>query len=781
MKKIVSLALSFVMACSLIVPVIPVNATTAEDSVSGHWSAEYLLEMYDLGVMYPTNSGAFEPDATISRAEFMRYVNRLFNHIDTTEISFTDVTSEDWYYTDVSKAVANGYMQGDSDTIMRPTSQLTRQEAVVILSRLHDVDESSTTTLTFTDADDIADWASPYVSYAVSKGYVSGRTDGTFDPGGYITYGEIAKILYYLGGNIFDEGTHYQSDLNSDIDNVTVRADYETTTLKNMDIDGDLYITAGAIGSTVVLDNVTIDGTLIIFGNDVTVEMYDVICDEVLTSYKSQTLIVEDDTEILNVRVKADTSIFGDGVSNVIDETEEANVNIWLSGEFRDVVITNETNLELDDVDIAKLYVLATAVNTEITLDSSSYIDIAELRAATSIYGGTVYELYIKSNGSVIDSTNARQYISSGYTVQINGQILSSGEVASSDLSVIVDSSSYISDKTVTFTFDSSEVLRLTYNGKELTADEDYRLGTTSLTFYSEFLETINESIAQVTIVMNDSENITANILFVDYSQNGLSTYELDYDKYNNASDAQVTLVCASDVTLSSIYYGGYYELDSTEYFVSNNIVYISSDYLSSLANGKAIFTFKMSDLNDLQLTINISDETPPNALSISSITFDTNIASPDYSDIVVEVLEEEGYFQGVYKGSTALVKNTDYTVSGSTITIKREYIIGLGLSNSDIELTFIMSKGDSPTLEVNITTTYPVEITVYNENGLLLENVNVTCYGITYVTDKNGVASLNLGYGTHAVTLTKTGYNTLSSNVYVSATYQTKTFTMSY
>ncbi len=43
-------------------------------------------------------TGKYEPERKVTRAEFMRYVNRAFHFTEQASISYSDVQSNSWYY-----------------------------------------------------------------------------------------------------------------------------------------------------------------------------------------------------------------------------------------------------------------------------------------------------------------------------------------------------------------------------------------------------------------------------------------------------------------------------------------------------------------------------------------------------------------------------------------------------------------------------------------------------------------------------------------------------------
>ncbi len=120
-----------------------------------------------------------------------------------TDISeFSDVDTSAWYYEYAKYVVENGYFKGTSvDTPkFEPETTMTRAMFVTVLSRIEAkntagfaVDDPAA--LTFTDVDDIPDWAAGAVKWAAENKIVEGYPDGTFLPGGHITRAEMAVMI----------------------------------------------------------------------------------------------------------------------------------------------------------------------------------------------------------------------------------------------------------------------------------------------------------------------------------------------------------------------------------------------------------------------------------------------------------------------------------------------------------------------------------------------------------------------------------------------------------
>lgn len=103
---------------------------------------------------------------------------------------FADVPDSHWGLSAVKTCYEYGLMKGASDTAFLPGGTLTRAEAVVMASRLHQIYHTGQSTLTNGDP-----WYQPYVDYAAENGILAA---GAFsDYTAPATRAEMARILYY--------------------------------------------------------------------------------------------------------------------------------------------------------------------------------------------------------------------------------------------------------------------------------------------------------------------------------------------------------------------------------------------------------------------------------------------------------------------------------------------------------------------------------------------------------------------------------------------------------
>ena len=205
-KKLLSALLGIAMVASMI------PAAFASD-LDGHWAKTFIEYLDQEGVINASaTTGNYEPDRDMTRAEFMRYINRAFHFTEEASISFSDVQTNAWYYDTIQIAVNYGYINGVGDNRMDPLGEVTREQAAVIIGRLYkdDPGDVSASDLPFSDRNEVSSWAAGYIKAAVDNGIITGYEDGTFRPQNVVTRGEVAKIIYYyLGTSLSTAGKAY--------------------------------------------------------------------------------------------------------------------------------------------------------------------------------------------------------------------------------------------------------------------------------------------------------------------------------------------------------------------------------------------------------------------------------------------------------------------------------------------------------------------------------------------------------------------------------------------
>lgn len=159
----------------------------------------------DAGLMQGVTSTSIEPNSNITRAQMATIIVRAFGATEMSDKKFNDVPANAWYAEAVSKAVAMGAFQGDSDNNFNPENDITFQETYTVLSRIFGFEpyESKKGMVSgvdpgvlnsFGDKDQIAGWAVTYAEDIVGNGGWTG-IDGKLKPQDSVTRGEFALIM----------------------------------------------------------------------------------------------------------------------------------------------------------------------------------------------------------------------------------------------------------------------------------------------------------------------------------------------------------------------------------------------------------------------------------------------------------------------------------------------------------------------------------------------------------------------------------------------------------
>ncbi len=168
-----------------------------------HWGNEYINILAQSNIVSGRNDDEFAPDETVTRAEFSKMLASSFsmNTVSDDLAVFTDISKNDWYYNHITSLYLAGIVNGTSDETFSPNENLTREQAVTMAVKLYEKATSMTAPVShesFTDENDISDWATASVRKAVKLNIVKGFPDGTFVPKGSLTRAQAAVIIYNL-------------------------------------------------------------------------------------------------------------------------------------------------------------------------------------------------------------------------------------------------------------------------------------------------------------------------------------------------------------------------------------------------------------------------------------------------------------------------------------------------------------------------------------------------------------------------------------------------------
>ena len=145
-------------------------------------------------VGYPDKT--VRPQNGITRAEvatiFFRLLTDETRNADSTKSnSYADVDRGAWYNHAVSTLSAMGIVKGDTKGKFNPNASITRAEFAAIAARFDD--KANTTAADFSDI--ASHWAKNEISAASNNGWINGYPDGTFKPDNHITRAEAMTLV----------------------------------------------------------------------------------------------------------------------------------------------------------------------------------------------------------------------------------------------------------------------------------------------------------------------------------------------------------------------------------------------------------------------------------------------------------------------------------------------------------------------------------------------------------------------------------------------------------
>ncbi|WP_139993144.1 S-layer homology domain-containing protein [Paenibacillus paridis] len=423
LRKIGKPALVLTTACTLL---FSAAAFAATDGSSKHWASDTLQEWVSEGLLKGDAAGNLNENQSITRAEFVALVNRVFNYSDTSSQVFADVAATKWYADEFSKAFAAGIVQGDASGLMKPNASITRAEVAVVLANAFKLTaQNANTYSSFSDGQAVAAWAQDAVSALLEKQYVQGRTGNQFAPSAKITRAEAVVMIDNVMGYLIHAAGTYNRDASGNavlnagdisLNQSKVAGNLYLTsgigegdaTLKGVAIKGNLYVEGGGVNS-VTLDGTTVGGQLVINRKKAPVRV--VISGESslsdLVFQRSGKLVIESPNTVGTVTVAP----------------SDPTAVISITGKIKRLIIESGARVDLSNAEIEVLEIKGTGAGATVTVDASSQIGKALLSGASSIKGtGKVNEAEIQASGVTIEQSVSKVTVKDGLTAIVNGK-----------------------------------------------------------------------------------------------------------------------------------------------------------------------------------------------------------------------------------------------------------------------------------------------------------------------------------------------------------------------
>ncbi|MCD8389312.1 MAG: S-layer homology domain-containing protein [Oscillospiraceae bacterium] len=215
-RKTVNHLIAMVLIVVLLAMGLPIYgfaASSFSDVVSGHWAYNYVEYCYGQGIVEGVGDGKFDPDATLTRAQFITMMGRATYE---NEVQAQTTSSDSWYSGYVRYLSNKGYLDGIATDEASLNQGMPRQEMAQLLYNLCDNGEivvglysseyEGEVTVSgvsinvdmldyISDANSIGSQYKDAVEYCYYVGLLTGFEDGTFQPNGTVTRAQACAVV----------------------------------------------------------------------------------------------------------------------------------------------------------------------------------------------------------------------------------------------------------------------------------------------------------------------------------------------------------------------------------------------------------------------------------------------------------------------------------------------------------------------------------------------------------------------------------------------------------
>lgn len=415
------------------------NVSPAKSDIAGHWAEATILTWLQEGLASGFPDGGFHPEGKVNRAELAAMINRTFGYSKASAVAFADVPAAKWYASDVSRAQAAGFMQGDGKGLFHPESPVTREEAAVIIARLLKLDTGSESSAArFADAKKMASWSRGAISAVVDAGMMKGYDGNLFKAVQPLTRAEAVVLLQRVRdkstgsttvlASIKQAGTYGPASGTETITgNVAINA--PGVVLRNVTIKGDLLLGEGIGDGDATLDRVVVEGVTTVKGGGAhSVHVMDsTLSRVVITKVNGQVrVVIEGSTAVDQVTVESGATLqvaSGSGASYGTVKVSTTG-EVTLDGDFPDVVLVAAAQLTVTSGKVDNLTLTEQAAGADITLQKNAQVGTVNAGASSTIKGdGKIATASITAAGVTIDQKPAQTVIADGITANVGGTV----------------------------------------------------------------------------------------------------------------------------------------------------------------------------------------------------------------------------------------------------------------------------------------------------------------------------------------------------------------------
>lgn len=176
------------------------------DDITEHESKAEIEALCVRGIINGKTETEYDPEATMTRAEFATIVVNALGLPEKNGVKFDDVKNDDWFSKYIETAYYYGIVKGVSVTTFNPQGTITLEEAAAMMLRAAKLCGMNTDINILTaknvieryeDANEVSAWAYPGLGFCIYEGIVE-ADDEKLASGRTVTRGQIAEMIYRM-------------------------------------------------------------------------------------------------------------------------------------------------------------------------------------------------------------------------------------------------------------------------------------------------------------------------------------------------------------------------------------------------------------------------------------------------------------------------------------------------------------------------------------------------------------------------------------------------------
>ena len=182
-----------------------VRDSVFRDLSTQHWAYGNIKELYEKGIVNGTSASTFDPEGRVTREQYLAMLVRAFRfESEKTDVSFTDVSEDAWYYDAVLTAQKLGITDGYADGSFGIGKNITREEMAVMAYRSAQAAgisfKEEGVDAVWNDSEEISEFAADAIRVLNENGIINGMSENEFSPRTTSTRAQATVIISRLLG-----------------------------------------------------------------------------------------------------------------------------------------------------------------------------------------------------------------------------------------------------------------------------------------------------------------------------------------------------------------------------------------------------------------------------------------------------------------------------------------------------------------------------------------------------------------------------------------------------